>query len=217
MSSPSPGQTVNKEYYLNVLHQLRDAIWWKRPQLWAIGDLQLPQHNVPTHASLLMHRFLVKHHITQLKQAPTAQIWCPVTSGFSQNKNHLWKWRYVRPSMRFRIIPWDSWWWFGDLCEVPRCLLWRGLRCHCPIQCFLYLVSSRNDSIFHIIYLDTMWRDLILWLKKRPRNWIADRINISPYLIICMCYRFYYINLTQIFWFWFSLFCWRAYEWFHMH
>ena len=22
-------QTINKEYYLNVLHQLRDAVWWK--------------------------------------------------------------------------------------------------------------------------------------------------------------------------------------------
>ena len=21
----------------------------------------------------------------------------------------------------------------GELCEVPRCLLWRGLRCHCPM------------------------------------------------------------------------------------
>ena len=29
----------------------------------------------------------------------------------------------------------------GELCEVPRCLLWRGLRCHCPIynvSCILF-------------------------------------------------------------------------------
>ena len=34
--------------------------------------------------------------------------------------------------------------WLGELCEVPRCLLWRGLRCHCPtynVPCILYLLQ----------------------------------------------------------------------------
>ena len=26
-----------------------------------------------------------------------------------------------------------NWRWLGELYEVPRCLLWRGLRCHCPV------------------------------------------------------------------------------------
>ena len=26
-----------------------------------------------------------------------------------------------------------SWWQLGELCEVPRYLLWRRLRCHCPM------------------------------------------------------------------------------------
>ena len=43
---------------------------------------------------------------------PTAQIWCPVTSGFSQNSNHLWKGRDFRPWMRFRKIGGGSWWQF---------------------------------------------------------------------------------------------------------
>ena len=71
-----PGQTINKKYYLNVLHHLR---------LWAAGDWQLHHNNVPTHASCLVQRFLVKHQITQVTQAPTAQIWCPAISGFSTN------------------------------------------------------------------------------------------------------------------------------------
>ena len=32
----------------------------------------------------------------------------------------------------------------GELCEVPRCLLWRGLRRHCPmsnVSCILYLLQ----------------------------------------------------------------------------
>ena len=37
-----------------------------------------------------------------------------------------------------------SWWRLGELCEVPRCLLWRGLRHHCPmynVSCILYLLQ----------------------------------------------------------------------------
>ena len=64
---------------------------------------------------------------------PIAQIWCPVTSGFSQNYSHPWKGRDFRPSVRFRKIQWGTGWWLGEPCEVPRCLLWKRLRCHCPM------------------------------------------------------------------------------------
>ena len=60
-------------------------------------------------------------------------IWHPVNSSFSQNWNHLWKGRDFRPLMRFRKIQRCSWWQLGELCEVPRRLLWRGLRHHCPV------------------------------------------------------------------------------------
>ena len=36
-----------------------------------------------------------------------------------------------------------SWWWLGELCEVPRCLFGRGLQHHCPIYnvlCILHLL-----------------------------------------------------------------------------
>ena len=35
--------------------------------------------------------------------------------------------------MRLRKTQQASWWWLGELREVPRCLLWRGLRHHCPM------------------------------------------------------------------------------------
>ena len=54
-STTPPNQTINKEYYLHVLHRLRDAIRWKRPQLWATGGWQL--HNVPAQVSSLMQFF----------------------------------------------------------------------------------------------------------------------------------------------------------------
>ena len=37
-----------------------------------------------------------------------------------------------------------SWWQLGELCEVPRCLLWRGPRRHCPmynVSCILCLLQ----------------------------------------------------------------------------
>ena len=54
----------------------------------------------------------------------------------------------------------------GELCEVSRCLPWRGLRCHCPVYSVLYLVtSSINVSIFYITWLDTFWIDVIVCMK----------------------------------------------------
>ena len=51
--------------------------------------------------------------------------------------------------MRFRKIWWGSWWQLGELCEVPRCLLWRGLRHHCP----MYSVSCIfNNCVFFILH-----------------------------------------------------------------
>ena len=49
--------TINKEYYLNVLCWLRDAIQWKWLHLWATGDWQLHHNNTPTHTSHLMQHF----------------------------------------------------------------------------------------------------------------------------------------------------------------
>ena len=37
------------------------------------------------------------------------QFWYPATFGFSQNQNHLWKGRDVRPLVRFRKIWWGRW------------------------------------------------------------------------------------------------------------
>ena len=55
----------------------------------------------------------------------------------------LWKGRDLRPLLRFRKIWWGSWWQLGELCEVPRCLLWRGLRCHCPVYNISYIFFDK--------------------------------------------------------------------------
>ena len=73
---------------------------------------------------------------------------------FPKTKNHLWKGRDFRPSMRFRKIWWGSWWQLGELCEVPRCLLWRRLRHHCPmynvldiyIYIIIYIILCKKET-----------------------------------------------------------------------
>ena len=87
------------------------------------------------------------------------QIWCPATSGFSPTKNTFereeisdcrWDlWKYDRAAggdsnKGFCRAFWMVEEMLGELCEVPRCLLWRGLRCHCAIynvSCILYLLQ----------------------------------------------------------------------------
>lgn len=64
------GQTINKEYYLEVLKRLRDAIRRKRHQLWSSGDWLLHHDNVPAHASNLVQQYLTKHKVVQLRQPP---------------------------------------------------------------------------------------------------------------------------------------------------
>jgi hypothetical protein len=47
---------------------------------------QLHHNNAPAHPTALKHAFfLAKHHITRSVSLPTAQIWLPAISGFSQS------------------------------------------------------------------------------------------------------------------------------------
>jgi transposase len=64
------GQTINKEYYLEVIHHLHDAVRRKRPDLWASCNWQLHHDNVPAHSSHLIQSFLAKYGIPVVCQAP---------------------------------------------------------------------------------------------------------------------------------------------------
>jgi len=54
------GQTINKEFYLEVLRHLHESVRRKRPEKWRDGDWIL-HHNVPAHTSNLVQQFLAKH------------------------------------------------------------------------------------------------------------------------------------------------------------
>ena len=76
--------------------------------------------------------------------------------------------------MRFRKTWQDSCWWLGELREVPRYLLWRGLRHHCPmysVSCMLYLLQSM--SLFFILH-----------------SWIPSRLTSYVYTHIIYMYAY---------------------------
>ena len=63
-------QTINKEYYVEVLKRLRNAVRRKRPRFWSSDDWLLHHDNAPAHSSNLVQQFLAKHKIVQLRQPP---------------------------------------------------------------------------------------------------------------------------------------------------
>ena len=84
------GQTVTKEYYLEVLRRLRDAVRRKRPDMWATGNWKLHHDNAPAHASHLIQNFLAKHGIEQVQHPPySPDLSPPDFFLFPKLKSHL--------------------------------------------------------------------------------------------------------------------------------
>ena len=63
-------QTINKEYYQQVLHRLREAVRRKRPDMWAAKNFQLHHDNAPAHSAHVIHAFLAKNSMSLVRQVP---------------------------------------------------------------------------------------------------------------------------------------------------
>ncbi|UYV82243.1 PlexA [Cordylochernes scorpioides] len=79
------GRTVNKEYYLQVMRNLREVICQKRPDLWKNKNWLLHHDNAPAHTSLLVHDFLAKNNTLMMPQPPYSPDLAPVTFSCSLN------------------------------------------------------------------------------------------------------------------------------------
>ena len=73
------GQAVNKEYYVEVLRELRKRFLGKRPALFKSGQWHFQQDNAPVHNSILVTDYSIKFAITH----PIDQTLLPVTLGYS--------------------------------------------------------------------------------------------------------------------------------------
>jgi histone-lysine N-methyltransferase SETMAR len=64
------GRTANKEYYLEVMQRLREAVRKKRPDAWRENRWMLQHDNAPSHSSFLVRDFLAKHATIVIPQPP---------------------------------------------------------------------------------------------------------------------------------------------------
>ncbi|UYV64811.1 K02A2.6-like [Cordylochernes scorpioides] len=64
------GRTVNKEYYLQFMRNLREAIHQKRPDLWKNKNWLLHHDNAPSYTSLLVRDFMAKNNTLMMPQPP---------------------------------------------------------------------------------------------------------------------------------------------------
>jgi len=63
------GQTVNQQYYIEVLTKFHECVRRKRPELWRNGWI-LHHDNAPAHNALSATQFLVNKNITVLEHPP---------------------------------------------------------------------------------------------------------------------------------------------------
>ena len=67
------GQTVNKEYYVEVLREFSKRFRRKRPALFKSGQWHFHQDNAPVHKSILVTDYLTKMGIKTVPQPPYSQ------------------------------------------------------------------------------------------------------------------------------------------------
>jgi histone-lysine N-methyltransferase SETMAR len=72
------GQTVNQQFYLQVLKRLRLSVSHKRPQKWVAGAWALHHDNAPAHkAHSIQVFFLAIHGIPVVQQPPCSPDMAP--------------------------------------------------------------------------------------------------------------------------------------------
>ena len=71
------GQTVNKEYYVEVLREFRKWFRRKRPALFKSAQWHFQQDNAPVHNSILVIDYLRKMGIKTVPQPPYSQNVAP--------------------------------------------------------------------------------------------------------------------------------------------
>ena len=83
------GQTINKEYYLELLRRLRDAMQRKRPDIWIGKNWQLHHDNAPAHSANANKSFWPKTIPHLCDSLLALLIWHHATSGYIRHvKNY---------------------------------------------------------------------------------------------------------------------------------
>ena len=71
------GQTVNKEYYVEVLREFRKRFRRKKPALFKSGQWHFHQNNAPVHNSIFVTDYLTKMCIKTVPHRPYSPNFAP--------------------------------------------------------------------------------------------------------------------------------------------
>ena len=115
------GQTVNKEYYVEVLREFRKRFLGKRLALFKSGKWRFQQVNAPVHNSILVIDYLTKMGIDSSLAPPKVQTLLPPTFGYSLSSEavvirqmrrwkRLWRRSLTRSNKRTSMGPSRSCW-----------------------------------------------------------------------------------------------------------
>ena len=77
------GQTVNKEYYVEVLREFRKKFQGKRPALFKLDQWHFHKGNAPVHISILVTDYLTKMGIKIVPHPPYSPDLAPCDFGYS--------------------------------------------------------------------------------------------------------------------------------------
>ena len=81
------GQTVNKEYYVEVLRELRKRFQGKRPALFKSGQWHFHEDNAPVHNCILVTDYLTKMDIKTVPHRPYSPDLAPCDFWLYPNKS----------------------------------------------------------------------------------------------------------------------------------
>jgi hypothetical protein len=81
-----PGQTVNGNFYCDVLRWLREKVRRKQPVKWHNNSWALNHDNAPVHASVLVRQFLTSTKTIVIPHPPYAPDLTPWFFSISENK-----------------------------------------------------------------------------------------------------------------------------------
>ena len=89
------GQSVNKEYYVELLREFRERFRRKKPALFKSAQWHFHQDNAPVHNSILVTDYLTKMGIKTIRQLPYSPDLAPCDFRlFPKLKENLWGCRY---------------------------------------------------------------------------------------------------------------------------
>ena len=163
------GQTVNKEYYVEVLSEFRKRFQGKRPALFKSGQWHFLQYNAPVDNTILVTDYLTKMAIKTVPQPPyspdlaSCDFWLfPKLRGYRHEiieeiKEAVTK---VIDNAHTRRLPWG-------LSEVVGTVQ----QMHCSLRRLL-----RRDLVFHVCTINKSCHT-----KKSPETYLMILV-----LYICL-------------------------------